>query len=73
MGIEGTMLKLDSGEEIIDKDFLRIVEEAKSVDTILNSLPPQYPKNIIEQAILSGAFIEDQLELNLQTVANTNC
>ena len=71
MGIEGTMLKLGSGEEIIDKDFLRIVEEAKSVDTILNSLPPQYPKNIIEQAILSGAFIEGQLEMNLQTVANT--
>jgi DNA gyrase subunit B len=71
MGIEGTVLKLGSGEEIVDKDFLRIVEEAKSVDKILNSLPPQYPRNIIEQAILSGAFMEDQLEMNLQTVANT--
>jgi DNA gyrase subunit B len=70
MGVEGTELRLPSGEKIVDQDLLRVVREARVVDKILNVLPTNYPKHIIEQAMLSGAFLDKKTETDLQSVAD---
>ena len=69
MGVEGAELRLPSGEKIVDQDLLRVVREARVVDKILNVLPTNYPKHIIEQAMLSGAFLDKKTETDLQSVA----
>ena len=70
MGVEGAELRLSSGEKIVDQDLLRVVREARVVDKILNVLPTNYPKHIIEQAMLSGAFLDKKTETDLQSVAD---
>ena len=70
MGVEGAELRLPSGEKIVDQDLLRVVREARVVDKILNVLPTNYPKHIIEQAMLSGAFLDKKTETDLQSVAD---
>ena len=70
MGVEGAELRLSSGEKIIDQDLLRILREARVVDKILKVLPTHYPRHIIEQATLSGAFLDKQTETDLQSVAD---
>lgn len=70
MGVEGAELRLSSGEKIIDQDLLRVLREARVVDKILKVLPTHYPKHIIEQATLSGAFLDKQTETDLQNVAD---
>ena len=70
MGVEGAELRLPSGEKIVDQDLLRVVREARVVDKILNVLPTNYPKHIIEQAMLSGAFLDKKTEMDLQSVAD---
>ena len=70
MGVEGAELRLSSGEKIIDQDLLRVLREARVVDKILKVLPTHYPKHIIEQAALSGAFLDKQTETDLQSVAD---
>jgi DNA gyrase subunit B len=70
MGVEGAELRLSSGEKIIDQDLLRVLREARVVDKILKVLPTHYPRHIIEQATLSGAFLDKQTETDLQSVAD---
>ena len=70
MGVEGAELRLFSGEKIIDQDLLRVLREARVVDKILKVLPTHYPRHIIEQATLSGAFLDKQTETDLQSVAD---
>ncbi|MFL2799192.1 MAG: DNA topoisomerase (ATP-hydrolyzing) subunit B [Paracoccaceae bacterium] len=70
MGVEGSELRLASGEKIVDQDLLRVLKEARVVNKILNVLPTHYPKHIIEQAALSGAFLKEQTETSLQIVAD---
>ncbi|MEP5758562.1 MAG: DNA topoisomerase (ATP-hydrolyzing) subunit B [Litoreibacter sp.] len=69
-GIEGAVLKLGSGEEIVGQDLRRVVEEARNVRRILQAFPTHYPQHIIEQSAISGAFEGGQLDADLQGVAN---
>ena len=70
MGVEGSELRLASGEKIIDQDLLRILQETRLVDKILSVIPTHYPKHIIEQATLAGAFLKDQTDTSLQVIAD---
>ena len=69
-GIEGTVLRLVSGEEIAGADLLRVVEGARQFRRILDAFPTHYPRGILEQAALAGAFDQGAADGNLQGVAD---
>jgi DNA gyrase subunit B len=69
MGIDGASLKLESGEEIIGQDLLRVVEEARQTRRVLQAFPTLYPMNILEQAAIAGAFRKGQVDNDLQGTA----
>ncbi|MEO1329522.1 MAG: DNA topoisomerase (ATP-hydrolyzing) subunit B [Pseudomonadota bacterium] len=60
-GIDGATLTLASGSQIAGPDLRRVLEEARTVSSLLSSLPPHYPRFIVEQAALEGALSEDVL------------
>ena len=69
-GIDGAMLRLKSGEEIVGKDLLRVVDEARQVRRILEAFPTLYPRHILEQAAIAGSFVPGQVDTDLQGVAD---
>ena len=70
MGIDGAVLRLASGEEIVGQDLLRVVEEARQVHRVLQAFPTHYPPTILEQASIAGAFREGQVDADLQGTAD---
>ncbi|MGC9369411.1 MAG: DNA topoisomerase (ATP-hydrolyzing) subunit B [Paracoccaceae bacterium] len=70
MGIEGAMLRLGSGEEIVGQDLRRVVEEARQVRRILQAFPTHYPRHILEQAGIAEAFVPGKLDADLQGTAD---
>ncbi|MEM9795871.1 MAG: DNA topoisomerase (ATP-hydrolyzing) subunit B [Pseudomonadota bacterium] len=68
-GTEGSVLRLPSGEEIAGRDLDRVVQAARSFRRILDAFPTHYPRHILEQAALVGAFESDGLA-DLQSVAD---
>jgi DNA gyrase subunit B len=69
MGVDGAALRLESGEEIVAQDLVRVVEEARQVKRILSHFPTHYPHTILEQAAISGAFVPGKVDADLQGVA----
>jgi len=70
-GIDGTVLRLANGEEIAGADLARVVEAARSFRRILEAFPTHYPRNILEQAALAGAFDPGRADADLQAVAES--
>ncbi|MDG4649259.1 DNA topoisomerase (ATP-hydrolyzing) subunit B [Roseibacterium sp. SDUM158017] len=68
-GIEGAVLRLTNGEEIAGQDLARVVEGARHFKRILEAFPTHYPRRIIEQAAIAGAFDPGAADANLQGVA----
>ena len=56
-GVEGTTLRLGSGEEITGADLARVVEEARLARRIIQAYPTHYPPHITEQAAIAGALL----------------
>ncbi len=69
-GIEGSVLRLKSDEEIAGADLARVIEGARKFRRILEAFPTHYPRNILEQAALSGAFDPGRADADLQAVAD---
>ena len=69
-GVEGAVLKLGSGEEIIGHDLIRIVDEARQLKRVLDAFPTHYPHHILEQAAVAGAFVPGAVDADLQGVAD---
>ena len=69
-GIDGAILRLPSGEEIAGADLARVVEAARNFKRILDAFPTHYPRNILEQAALAGAFDPGRADADLQRVAD---
>ncbi|RVT81922.1 DNA topoisomerase (ATP-hydrolyzing) subunit B [Rhodobacteraceae bacterium CCMM004] len=69
-GIEGAVLRLGTGEEIVAQDLARVVEEARTVRRILHAFPTHYPMAILEQAAIAGAFVPGQVDADLQGTAD---
>ncbi len=69
-GIEGAVLRLGSGAEMAGADLLRVVEEARSLKRVLDAFPTHYPRHILEQAAISGAFVPGAVDADLQGVAD---
>ena len=70
MGVDGAVLRMGSGEEIIGQDLRRVVDEARSVRRVLQAFPTHYPHNILEQAAIAGAFKPGQVDADLQGTAD---
>ena len=69
-GTEGAVLRLKSGEEIAGQDLRRVVEGARQVKRILDAFPTHYPRHILEQAAIAGAFQQGAVDGDLQAVAD---
>jgi DNA gyrase subunit B len=68
-GVEGAVLRLPNGEEIAGADLRRVVEGARHFKRILDAFPTHYPRRIVEQAAIAGAFDPGAVDANLQGVS----
>ena len=69
-GIEGAALRLASGEDIIGQDLIRVIDDARQLRRVLEAFPTHYPRHILEQAAIAGAFAPGAVETDLQGVAD---
>ncbi|MEE3358888.1 MAG: DNA topoisomerase (ATP-hydrolyzing) subunit B [Pseudomonadota bacterium] len=69
-GTDGALLRQGNGEEITGQDLIRVVEEARQLKRVLDAFPTHYPRNILEQAAIAGAFIPGAVDADLQGVAD---
>ena len=69
-GVEGAMLRQGNGEEISGQDLLRVVELARQMRRVLEAFPTHYPRHILEQAAIAGAFVPGAVDADLQSVAD---
>ncbi len=69
-GIEGAVLRLSDGQEIAGADLERVVQGARAFKRALDAFPTHYPRAILEQAALAGAFDAGRAESDLQEVAD---
>lgn len=69
-GVEGAVLRLGSGEEIIGHDLTRVVDEARQLKRVLDAFPTHYPRHILEQAAIAGAFVPGVVDSDLQGTAD---
>ena len=70
MGLDGAVLRLGSGEELAGADLRRVIDGARAFRKVLDSFPTNYPRGILEQAALAGAFDAGQADSDLQAVAD---
>ncbi len=70
-GTDDAVLRLGTGEEIVGQDLVRVVEEARQTRRVLDAFPTHYPRHILEQAAIAGAFVSGSVDANLQGVADT--
>lgn len=70
MGIEGAILRLPTGEEIAGADLARVIDGARQFRRILDAFPTHYPRHILEQAAIAGAFDPGKADADLQAIAN---
>ncbi|MBE1293826.1 MAG: DNA topoisomerase (ATP-hydrolyzing) subunit B [Rhodobacteraceae bacterium] len=69
-GIEGAVLRLGSGAEMTGQDLARVVTEARQLKQVLDAFPTHYPRHILEQAAIAGAFVPGAVDADLQGVAD---
>ncbi|MCJ8335945.1 MAG: DNA topoisomerase (ATP-hydrolyzing) subunit B [Epibacterium sp.] len=69
-GVDGAVLRLGNGSEIAGADLTRIVEEARQLKRVLDAFPTHYPRHILEQAAVAGAFVPGAVDSDLQGVAD---
>ena len=69
-GVEGAMLKQGNGEEISGQDLLRVVDMARQMRRVLEAFPTHYPRHILEQAAIAGAFAPGVVDADLQGTAD---
>ena len=69
-GVEGAILRLGDGQEIVGQDLARVVEEARVIRRILQAFPTHYPQHIVEQAAIAGALLPGRIDADAQGVAD---
>ncbi|WP_421905886.1 DNA topoisomerase (ATP-hydrolyzing) subunit B [Mameliella sp.] len=69
-GIENAQLNLSSGEVIVGQDLVRVVDEARQLKRVLDAFPTHYPRHILEQSAIAGAFVPGAVDADLQGVAD---
>ena len=71
MGVDGAVLRLATGEEIAGADLARVIEGARQFRRVLEAFPTHYPRFVLEQAAIAGAFDAGRADADLQAVADT--
>ena len=69
-GTDGAILRQGNGEEISGADLRRVVNEARQFSNLLNAFPTHYPRHILEQAAIAGAFVPGVVDNDLQGTAD---
>jgi DNA gyrase subunit B len=69
-GVDGALLRQGNGEEIAGQDLIRVIDEARQLKRVLDAFPTHYPRHILEQAAIAGAFVPGAVESDLQGVAD---
>jgi DNA gyrase subunit B len=69
-GVDGAVLRLTTGEDIAGADLARVIEGARAFRKVLDVFPLHYPRPILEQAALAGAFDPGRADADLQAVAD---
>jgi len=69
-GTSDAVLRLGTGMEMARADLKRVVEEARSLKRVLDAFPTHYPRHILEQAAIAGAFVPGAVDRDLQGVAD---
>jgi DNA gyrase subunit B len=69
-GIEGAILRQGNGDEITGADLSRVVDLARQMRRVLEMFPTHYPRHILEQAAIAGAFVPGAVDADLQGVAD---
>ncbi|NRB20640.1 MAG: DNA topoisomerase (ATP-hydrolyzing) subunit B [Rhodobacteraceae bacterium] len=69
-GVEGAVFRLGSGEELAAQDLTRVVDDARKLKRVLDAFPTHYPRHILEQAAVAGAFVPGAVDADLQGVAD---
>jgi DNA gyrase subunit B len=70
-GLEGALLKLGDGSQIIGADLARVLEEARQVRFILNAFPTHYSRHVLEQAAIAGALVPGRVDDDPQVAADS--
>ncbi|AWD21955.1 DNA topoisomerase (ATP-hydrolyzing) subunit B [Fuscovulum blasticum] len=70
MGTEGAVLRLADGTEIAGNHLAHVIEGARQFRRVLDAFPTHYPRPILEQAALAGAFDPGRVDADLQAVAD---
>ncbi|MGF1445725.1 MAG: DNA topoisomerase (ATP-hydrolyzing) subunit B [Pikeienuella sp.] len=60
-GIDGSLLRLADGAEILGPDLQRLVNQARLLRRILAKFPTSIPRLLLEQAAIEGALNPDML------------
>ncbi|MBL4915602.1 DNA topoisomerase (ATP-hydrolyzing) subunit B [Szabonella alba] len=71
MGLEGAVLRLRDGTDIAGNDLARVIEGARQFRRVLDAFPTHYPRAILEQAALAGAFDAGKADADLQMLADS--
>jgi DNA gyrase subunit B len=69
-GLDGAVLRLTNGEEIAGADLARVIDGTRQFRRVLDGFPTHYPRHIVEQAALAGAFDTGRADDDLQKVAD---
>ncbi|WP_298840968.1 DNA topoisomerase (ATP-hydrolyzing) subunit B [uncultured Roseobacter sp.] len=69
-GVDGAILKQGNGEEISGADLARVVDLARQMRRVLEAFPTHYPRHILEQAAIAGAFAPGVVDADLQGTAD---
>lgn len=70
-GVDGSVLRLGTGEEITGADLARVVDDARDLRRVLQAFPTHYPQSILEQAAVAGAFVPGRVDADLQGTAES--
>ena len=69
-GTDGAVLRQGNGDEIAGADLKRVVDEARQLKRVLDAFPTHYPRHILEQAAIAGAFVPGVVDSDLQGTAD---
>jgi DNA gyrase subunit B len=61
-GIEGAVLRLESGHEFAGQQLRALVEEARGIRNVISSLHSRYDRAAVEQAVIAGGLRPEIVE-----------